>query len=88
MTVIYCPECRFGCAWLYYGVVLLTTSLLQNDPHCGKFLHMLRTVYSAKRQPKMLAELRLIFTLEFSVTQMALLYCLCELYSASFAKCV
>ena len=28
---------RFGCAWLYYGIVLLTTSLIQNDPHCGKF---------------------------------------------------
>jgi len=24
-----------GAAWLYYGVVLLTTSLLQHDPHCG-----------------------------------------------------
>lgn len=24
-----------GCAWLYYGVVLLTTSLLQYEPHCG-----------------------------------------------------
>ena len=23
-----------GCAWLYYGVVLLTTTLLQNDYHC------------------------------------------------------
>ena len=38
MTVVYC---RLGCAWLYYGVVLLTTSLIQNDPHCGKFLHKL-----------------------------------------------
>jgi len=28
---------RFGCAWLYYGIVLLTTTLIQNDPHCGKF---------------------------------------------------
>ena len=27
--------CRFVCAWLYYGVVLLTTTLLQYDPHCG-----------------------------------------------------
>ena len=25
----------FGSAFLYYGVVLLTTSLLQYDPHCG-----------------------------------------------------
>ena len=25
----------FGASWLYYGVVLLTTSLLQYDPHCG-----------------------------------------------------
>ncbi len=25
----------FGIAWLYYGVVLLTTSLLQYNPHCG-----------------------------------------------------
>ena len=25
----------FGVAWLYYGVVLLTTSLLQYNPHCG-----------------------------------------------------
>ena len=32
---------RFGCAWLYYGIVLLTTSLLQNDAHCGKYLHLL-----------------------------------------------
>ena len=24
-----------GAAWLYYGIVLLTTSLLQYDPHCG-----------------------------------------------------
>ena len=24
----------FGCSWLYYGVVLLTTSLLRFDPHC------------------------------------------------------
>lgn len=25
----------FGSAWLYYGIVLLTTSLLQYDPHCN-----------------------------------------------------
>ena len=25
----------FVCAWLYYGGVLLTTSFLQYDPHCG-----------------------------------------------------
>lgn len=25
----------FGSAWLYYGIILLTTSLLQYDPHCG-----------------------------------------------------
>lgn len=25
----------FGSGWLYYGIVLLTTSLLQYDPHCG-----------------------------------------------------
>ena len=25
----------FGSAWLYYGIVLLTTSLLQYDPHCS-----------------------------------------------------
>jgi MFS family permease len=25
----------FGVAWLYYGIVLLTTSLLRYDPHCG-----------------------------------------------------
>lgn len=25
----------FGAAWLYYGVVLLTTTLLQYNPHCG-----------------------------------------------------
>ena len=24
-----------GVAWLYYGIVLLTTTLLQYDPHCG-----------------------------------------------------
>lgn len=24
-----------GAAWLYYGIVLLTTSLLQYNPHCG-----------------------------------------------------
>ena len=28
---------RFVCASLYYGVVLLTTSLLQYDPHCGMY---------------------------------------------------
>ncbi len=27
---------RLGCAWLYYGIVLLTTTLLQYDPHCRK----------------------------------------------------
>ena len=27
----------FGCSFLYYGVVLLTTSLLRFDPHCGGF---------------------------------------------------
>ena len=26
--------CRLGVAWLYYGNVLLTTTFLQNDPHC------------------------------------------------------
>ncbi len=26
---------RFGAAWLYYGIVLLTTQFLQHDPHCG-----------------------------------------------------
>lgn len=25
----------FGSAWLYYGVILLTTTLLRSDPHCG-----------------------------------------------------
>ena len=25
----------FGVAWLYYGIVLLTTTLLQYDPHCN-----------------------------------------------------
>ena len=25
----------FGAAWHYYGIVLLTTTLLQYDPHCG-----------------------------------------------------
>ena len=30
---------RFVCAWLYYGVVLLTTTLLQYDPHCGTYVH-------------------------------------------------
>lgn len=31
-----------GAAWLYYGIVLLTTSLLQYDPHCGvhNFTHL------------------------------------------------
>ena len=27
--------CRFVLAWFYYGIVLLTTSFLQYDPHCG-----------------------------------------------------
>ena len=34
---MYCG-CRFVCAWLYYGVVLLTTTLLQYDPHCGRLI--------------------------------------------------
>ena len=27
-----------GAAWLYYGIILLTTSLLQHDPHCVSML--------------------------------------------------
>ncbi len=27
---------RLGGAWLYYGIVLLTTTFLQYDPHCRK----------------------------------------------------
>ncbi|XP_064392353.1 synaptic vesicle 2-related protein-like isoform X2 [Halichondria panicea] len=29
----------FGAAWLYYGIVLLTTQFLQHDPHCGYVLN-------------------------------------------------
>ena len=34
---IICINLRLGCAWLYYGAVLLTTVILETgyDPHCG-----------------------------------------------------
>ena len=35
---------RFGCAWLYYGIVLLTTTIIQYEPHCGESHVPLTTV--------------------------------------------
>ena len=36
--MLYLLIIRLGCAWLYYGAVLLTTTILESgyDPHCGK----------------------------------------------------
>ena len=30
---VYMP--RFGCGWIYYGVILLTTNLVQYEHGCG-----------------------------------------------------
>ena len=45
---------RFVCAWLYYGVVLLTTSFLQYDPHCGTYVDKILMLFSGHSQFSML----------------------------------
>ena len=40
--LLYLLIIRLGCAWLYYGAVLLTTTILESgyDPHCGKMYYI------------------------------------------------
>ena len=45
--LLYLLIIRLGCAWLYYGAVLLTTTILESgyDPHCGK-MHYIYIIHS------------------------------------------